>query len=78
MKALNLVLTLLFYSLRALGRVPSFLTTSITMRDRSHLALDTDAPEMRPMQPRPSTRARVVAHRRLGGLHHCYAWRDAA
>jgi putative transposase len=47
-------------------------------RDRCHLALDKDAPEMRPVQGRPSARARVVAHRRLGGLHHRYAWRDAA
>jgi hypothetical protein len=47
-------------------------------RDRCHLALDEDAPEMRPMKRRPSARARVVAHRRLGGLHHRYAWRDAA
>jgi len=47
-------------------------------RDRCHLALDKDAPEMRPVQPRPSVRARLVAHRRLGGLHHRYAWREVA
>jgi len=46
--------------------------------DRCHFALDKDAPEMRSVQPRPSARARVVAHRRLGGLHHRYAWREAA
>lgn len=47
-------------------------------RDRCNLALDKDAPEMRPMQPRPSVRARLVAHRRLGGLHHRYGWREVA
>ena len=47
-------------------------------RDRCHLALDKDAPEMRPVQGRPSARARVVGHRRLGGPHHRYAWREAA
>ncbi|HME71229.1 MAG TPA: integrase core domain-containing protein [Myxococcota bacterium] len=46
-------------------------------RDRCHLALDKDAPDTRSVQPRPSARARVVAHRRLGGLHHRYAWREA-
>jgi transposase InsO family protein len=47
-------------------------------RDRCHLALDKDAPEMRPVQPRPSARAQVVAQRRVGGLHHRYAWREVA
>jgi len=46
--------------------------------DRCHLALEKDAPDMRPVQPRPSRRARVVSHRRVGGLHHRYAWREAA
>jgi transposase InsO family protein len=48
------------------------------VRDRCHLGLDKDAPEMRPVQPRPIVRARVVAQRRVGGLHHRYAWREAA
>ncbi len=47
-------------------------------RDRCHLALEKDAPDLRPVQPRPSARARVVAPRRVGGLHHRYAWREAA
>ncbi|HME72523.1 MAG TPA: integrase core domain-containing protein [Myxococcota bacterium] len=47
-------------------------------RDRCHLALEKDAPDTRSVQPRPSARARVVAHRRLGGLHQRYAWREAA
>ena len=47
-------------------------------RDRCHLALEKDAPDLRPVQPRPSARARVVAQRRVGGLHHRYAWREVA
>jgi putative transposase len=47
-------------------------------RDQCHLALDKDAPDMRSVQSRPNARGRVVAHRRLGGLHHRYAWREAA
>jgi transposase InsO family protein len=47
-------------------------------RDRCHLALEKDAPDLRPVQQRPSARARVVAQRRVGGLHHRYAWREAA
>jgi len=47
-------------------------------RDRCHLALEKDTPDLRPVQPRPSDRARVVAQRRVGGLHHRYAWREVA
>jgi len=47
-------------------------------RDRCHLALEKDAPDLRSVQPRPSARARVVSHRCVGGLHHRYAWREAA
>ena len=47
-------------------------------RDRCHLALEKDTPNLRPVQPRPSARARVVAQPRLGGLHHRYAWREVA
>jgi len=47
-------------------------------RDRCHLALEKDVPEIRPVQPRPSARARVVAQHRVGGLHHRYTWREAA
>jgi transposase InsO family protein len=46
--------------------------------DRCHLALEKDAPDLRPVQPRPSRKTRVVSHRRVGGLHHRYAWREAA
>lgn len=46
--------------------------------DRCHIALEKDAPDLRPVQPRPSGRARVVSHGRVGGLDHRYAWREAA
>ncbi len=46
--------------------------------DRCHLGLDKDAPNARPVTPRPSSTAKVVALPRVGGLHHRYAWREAA
>jgi hypothetical protein len=46
--------------------------------DRTHLGLDKDTPKRRDVTPRPSATARVVALPRVGGLHHRYAWRDAA
>ena len=46
--------------------------------DRCHLGLDKDAPEGREVTLKPSSTAKVVALPRVGGLHHRYAWRDAA
>jgi len=46
--------------------------------DRTHLGLDKDTPTARPVTPRPSPTAQVVALQRVGGLHHRYVWRDAA
>ena len=45
--------------------------------DRVHTSLQ-DAPEGRAVEIRPSSRAKVVGLPRVGGLHHRYAWRDAA
>ena len=47
-------------------------------QDRCYLSLDRDTPDCRPMTPRPSTHAKVVALPRVGGLHHRYVWREAA
>ena len=47
-------------------------------QDRTHLGLDKDTPEGRAVTPRPSVIAKVVGLPRVGGLHHRYAWRDAA
>ena len=46
--------------------------------DRCHLALDKDPPAERPITPRPSPTAKVVALPRVGGLHHRYEWQEAA
>ena len=46
--------------------------------DRIHDSLNKDTPNQRPVEQRPSTTASVIAVPRLGGLHHRYAWRDAA
>ncbi len=46
--------------------------------DRSHLGLDKDTPDGRPIAQRPSPRAKVVALPRVGGIHHRYEWREAA
>ncbi len=45
--------------------------------ERVHTSLS-DAPSGRPVESRPSGRARVIALPRVGGLHHRYAWREAA
>ena len=45
-------------------------------RSWTHLALDKDAPEARPVQPSDS--GNVVAIPEVGGLHHRYSWREAA
>jgi transposase InsO family protein len=46
--------------------------------DRCHLGLGRDTPNGRPVTPRPSSHAKVVALPRVGGLHHRYVWREAA
>jgi transposase InsO family protein len=45
--------------------------------DRVHTRLR-DSPVGRPAECPPSPRARVVGLPRVGGLHHRYAWREAA
>jgi putative transposase len=46
-------------------------------RERVHTSIG-DAPAGRPAQIKPSHSAQVVGFPRVGGLHHRYAWRDAA
>ena len=46
--------------------------------DRTHLGLCKDTPLGRPKEPRPEGPTAVVAHPRVGGLHHRYSWRAAA
>ena len=45
--------------------------------DRTHLALEKDAPSERPMERKPDG-ARLESVPRLGGLHHRYIWKAAA
>jgi hypothetical protein len=45
--------------------------------ERVHTSIG-DAPEGRQSESRPSPGAEVVALPCVGGLHHRYAWRDAA
>jgi transposase InsO family protein len=47
-------------------------------KDRCHLGLDKNTPHERPVAPRRSSTAKVVALPRVGGLHHRYEWREAA
>ena len=44
-------------------------------RSRTHLGLQTDAPESRPIQP--PDRGRIIAIPEVGGLHHRYERRAA-
>lgn len=46
--------------------------------DRIHDALGKDTPNLRPVEKKPSTEATVISSARLGGLHHRYAWLEAA
>ena len=45
--------------------------------DRVHTRLR-DSPAGRPTENRPSSDAKIVGFPRVGGLHHRYAWREAA
>ena len=46
--------------------------------DRIHDALEKDAPNRRTIEPKPTANAALISMPRLGGLHHRYAWREAA
>jgi transposase InsO family protein len=46
--------------------------------DRTHIGVGKDSPCGRPVERRPGQRANVVSLPRVGGLHHRYAWRQAA
>jgi hypothetical protein len=46
--------------------------------DRTHLGVGKDSPCGRPVEQRPGATTNVVSLPRVGGLHHRYAWRQAA
>jgi transposase InsO family protein len=47
-------------------------------QDRIHDSLGKDTPNRRAIESRPTANANVISIPRLGGLHHRYAWRQAA
>jgi hypothetical protein len=47
-------------------------------QDRNHLGLRKDAPRGRLVEPKPVGSAKMIARRRVGGLHHRYDWEQAA
>jgi hypothetical protein len=47
-------------------------------QDRIHDSLEKDTPDRRPIEQKPAGAATVTSIPRLGGLHHRYAWRQAA
>jgi hypothetical protein len=47
-------------------------------KDRIHDSLNKDIANRRPVQSRPANDASPISLPRLGGLHHRYAWRQAA
>jgi putative transposase len=46
--------------------------------DRIHDSLEKDTPNRRTVEPKAAAKATVISMPRLGGLHHRYAWREAA
>ena len=46
--------------------------------DRTYISVGKDSPCGRPVEQRPSAGSSVVSLPRVGGLHHRYAWRQAA
>jgi len=46
--------------------------------DRTHIGVGKDSPCGRPVEQRPGATSNVVSLPRVGGLHHRYAWRQAA
>ena len=46
--------------------------------NRTHDSLEKDTPNRRPVEQKPAANATVSSMPRRGGLHHRYAWREAA
>jgi hypothetical protein len=47
-------------------------------QDRTHLGVGKDSPGGRSVEQRPRATSNVVSLPRVGGLHHRYAWHQAA
>jgi putative transposase len=46
--------------------------------DRTHLSLEKNPPNNRPIQSKPAGKCKIIALPRVGGLHHRYEWKKAA
>ena len=46
--------------------------------DRTHIGLEKTTPNGRPIEPRPTPVSQIRSQPRIGGLHHRYAWTEAA
>lgn len=46
--------------------------------DRTHLSLEKDTPNSRPVEPKPADKCKIIALPRTGGLHHRDTWKRAA
>jgi hypothetical protein len=46
--------------------------------DRIHDSLEKDAPATRAVSNKPDPSANLISFPRIGGLHHCYDWQQAA
>jgi putative transposase len=46
--------------------------------DGTRIGVGKDSPRGRPVEQRPGATTKVVSPARVGGLHHRYAWRQAA
>ena len=54
-----------------------FSSVRLDARNAVHTSI-ADAPNGRAMESRPSDNAKIIGFPRVGGLHHRYAWREAA
>ena len=46
--------------------------------DRTHLSLEKNTPNSRPVEPKSTGKSRIITLSRVGGLHHRYTWKKAA
>jgi len=47
-------------------------------QDRIHDSLEKDTPVKRAVEQKATASTKVISMPRIGGLHHRYAWREAA
>ena len=47
-------------------------------QDRTHCGLDKDVPSERTVEFKPFKGSKIIRLSRVGGLHNCYQWKEAA